>query len=194
MPKLTTYFEQEKQCGRTHIPWFQHYHKVTVVTTVWYCHKDKIINQWKRVQGPAIPSHIWSKDFWQSGKIIQWRKDSIPPKRWWENLTAICQGMRLSSAQSLSRVRLFATPWTSARRTSCSSPTPRVYSNSCPLNGLCHPTVSSSVDPFSSHLRSFPASGSFQMRQLFTSGGQSTGVSASASVPPPNIQNWLPLR
>ena len=103
---------------------------------------------------------------------------TISPKKCWENLASICQGMRLSSAQSLSRVRLFATPWTSARRTSCSSPTPGVYSNSCPLNWLCHPTVSSSVDPFSSHLRYFPASGSFQMRQLFTSGGQNTGVSA----------------
>ena len=117
MLKLTSNFEQEKQCGRTQIPWLQHYHKVAVVTTVWYCHKDKIINQWKRIQSPAIPSHIWSKDFWQSGKIIQWRKDSIPQKWWWENLTSKCQGMRLSSAQSLSRVRLFASPWAAARQT-----------------------------------------------------------------------------
>ena len=62
------------------------------------------------------------------------------------------------------------------------SPTPGVYSNSCPLSWWCHPTISSSVIPFSSHLQSFPASGSFQMSQLFTSGGQSTGVSASTSV------------
>ena len=117
MPKLPTNFEQEKQYGRTHIPWFQHSHKATVVKTVWYCHKDKIINQWKRIQSPAIPSHIRSKDFRQSGKIIQWRKDSIPPKWWGENLTSICQGMRLSSAQSLSRVRIFAAPWAAARQT-----------------------------------------------------------------------------
>ena len=78
-------------------------------------------------------------------------------------------------------------------RLSCSSRTPGVYSNSCPLSWWCHPTTSSSVDPFSSHLQSFPASGSFQMRQLFTLGGQSIGVLASASVLPPNIQNWLPL-
>ena len=115
------------------------------------------------------------------------------PKWCWENLISTCQGMRLSSAQALSRVRLFATPWTAARQTSCSSPTPGVYSNSCPLSWWCHPTISSSVDPFSSHLQSFAASGSFQMRQLFTSGGQSIGVSASGSVLPPNIQNWLPL-
>ena len=75
----------------------------------------------------------------------------------------------------------------------CPSPTPRVYSNSSPLSWWCHPTISSSVIPFSSRLQSFPASGSFQMSQLFASGGQSIGVSASTSVPPMNIQDWFPL-
>ena len=74
----------------------------------------------------------------------------------------------------------------------CLSPTPGAYSNSCPLSWWCHSTTSSSVVPFSC-LQSFPASGSFQMSQLFTSGGQSIGVSASASVLPMNIQNWFPL-
>ena len=69
-------------------------------------------------------------------------------------------------------------------RLPCPSPTPRVYSNSCPLSLWCHPTISSSVVPFSSCLQSFPASGSFQMSQFFTSGGQRIGVSASASVLP----------
>ena len=78
-------------------------------------------------------------------------------------------------------------------RPPCLSPTPRVYSNSCPLSQWCHPTISSSVVPFSSRLQSFPASGSFQMSQFFTSGGQSNGVSASASVLPMNIQDWFPL-
>ena len=73
------------------------------------------------------------------------------------------------------------------------SPTPGVYSDSCPLSKWCRPTISSSIIPFSSHLQSFPASGSFQMNQFFTSGGQSIGVSASASVLPMNIQDWLPL-
>ena len=73
------------------------------------------------------------------------------------------------------------------------APTPGAYSNSCPLSWWCHPTISSSVVPFSSCLQSFPASMSFQMSQLFTSGGQSTGVSASASVLPMNIQDWFPL-
>ena len=75
----------------------------------------------------------------------------------------------------------------------CPSPTPGVYPNSCPLSRWCHPTISSSVDPFSSHLQSFPASGSFQMSQFFASGGQSFGVSASASVLPMNTQDWSPL-
>ena len=73
------------------------------------------------------------------------------------------------------------------------SPTTGVYSNSCPLSWWCHPTISSSVVPFSSRLLSFPASGSFQMSQCFASSGQSIGVSASASVLPMNIQDWFPL-
>ena len=77
-------------------------------------------------------------------------------------------------------------------RPPCQLPTPGVYSNSC-LSWWCHPTIWSSVVPFSSCPQSFPASGSFQMSQLFASGGQSIGVSASASVLPMNIQDWFPL-
>ena len=77
-------------------------------------------------------------------------------------------------------------------RLPCSSPTPRVCSNSCPLSQWCHPTISSSVVPFSSCLQSFPASEYFLMSQYFASGGQSIGVSASASVLPMNIQGWFP--
>ena len=75
----------------------------------------------------------------------------------------------------------------------CPSSTPRAYPNSCPLSWWCHPTISSSVVPFSSCPQSFLASGSFQRSQLFTSGGQSIGVSASTSVLPMNIQDWFPL-
>ena len=78
-------------------------------------------------------------------------------------------------------------------RPPCPSPTPRVYPNPCPLSRWCHPTISSSVFPFSSCLQSFPASGSFQMSQLFASGGQSIGVSASAWVLPMNTQDWSAL-
>ena len=78
-------------------------------------------------------------------------------------------------------------------RLPCPSPAPRAYSNSCPSHRWCHPTISSSVIPFSSHLQYFPASGSFPMTQLFASGGQSIGVSASALVLSVNIHDWFPL-
>ena len=78
-------------------------------------------------------------------------------------------------------------------RPPCPSPTPGVYSNSCPLSQWCHPTILSSVIPFSSCLQSFPVSGSFQVSQFFASGDQSIGVSASAPVLPMNIQDWFPL-
>ena len=75
----------------------------------------------------------------------------------------------------------------------CPSPTPRVYPNWCPLSRWCHPAILSSVVPFSSCPQSFPASRSFQMSQLFASGGQNIGVSASTSVLPMNTQDWSPL-
>ena len=78
-------------------------------------------------------------------------------------------------------------------RPPCASPTPRVHSNPCPLCQWCHPTIASSVVPFSSYPQSLPASGSFPMGQLFSSGGQNIGVSASTSVHPMNIQDWSPL-
>ena len=78
-------------------------------------------------------------------------------------------------------------------RPPCPSPTPRVYSNSSPSSGWCHPVISSSVVPFCSCPQSLPASGSFLMSRLFASGGQSIRVSASASILPMSIQCWYPL-
>ena len=101
--------------------------------------------------------------------------------------------LQFSSVLLLSRVQLSVTPWTATYKPPCSSGTPRVYSNSCPLSWWCHPTIWPSVVPFSSHFQSFPALGSFQMSQFFTSGGQSIGISTSASVLPINIQDWFPL-
>ena len=91
-----------------------------------------------------------------------------------------------------------STPWTAwgqamDARLPCPSPTPRAYST-CLSSQWCHLTISSSLVPFSSCLQSFPASGSFQMSQLFAPGGQSIGGSASASILPMNIQDWFPLR
>ena len=89
--------------------------------------------------------------------------------------------------QSLSRV------WLQHARLPYLSLSPRACSNSCSLSRCCHPTISSSVVPFSSCLQAFPTSGSFLVNWLFPSGGQSIGVSASASVPPMNSQDWFPL-
>ena len=107
---------------------------------------------------------------------------------------------QFSPVQSLSCVRLFVTPWTVACQASLFITNSwsllklmsGVYSNSCPSSQWCHPTISSSLVPFSSLLQSFPASGAFPMSQFFTSGDQSIGVSASASVLPMNIQDWSP--
>ena len=112
---------------------------------------------------------------------------SFPANRFISIFSTFC------SVQSPSHVRLFVTPWTAARRASLSITNSRVYSNSCPLSRWCHQTISTSVVPFSFCLQSFPASGSFPVSQLFTSGGQSIGVSASVSVFPINIQDRFPL-
>ena len=101
---------------------------------------------------------------------------------------------QFSSVQSISLVLVFVTPWLQHARPPCPSPNPGVYSNSSPLSRWCHPTISSSVVPFSSCPQPLPASGSFPMSQLFTWGGQSIGVSVSASVPPINTWDWSPLR
>ena len=98
-----------------------------------------------------------------------------------------------SSVQSLSHVRLFATPSVAARQASLSITKSGSLLKLMSVSQWCHPTISSSVVPFSSHLQSFPASGSFQMSQFFTSGGQSFGVSHSASVLVSFRMDWLDL-
>ena len=95
--------------------------------------------------------------------------------------------------QFLSHVRFFVTPWTAACQASLSITNSGACSNSCPLGWWCQQSISSSVTPFSSFPQSFPASGSFPMSRLFTSSGQSIGVSALALVLPVNIQDWFPL-
>ena len=131
--------------------------------------------------------------------ILEWV--AMPFSRgfsWPRNLTHISSISRLAgrfsitSAPEFSHVRL-QPQWLQHARPLCPSPTPRVYSNSCPLSQWCHPTISSSVVPFSSRLQSFPALGYFPMSHFFTSGGQSVVVSASTSVLPINIQDWFPL-
>ena len=105
----------------------------------------------------------------------------------WKSLSTVSQFSRSVVSDSL---RLHGLQHA---RLPCPLPTPRTFSNSCPLSRWCHPTISSSVIPFSSCLQPFSASGSFPMNQFFASGGQSIGASASGSVLPMNIQDWFPL-
>ena len=106
----------------------------------------------------------------------------------------VCEGIWTSVQFSCSVVSDFLQPHEPQHaQPPYPSPIPGVYQNSCPSSRWCYATISSSVIPFSSHLQSFPASGSFQMSQLFTWGGQNIGVSASTSVLPMNTQDWFPL-
>ena len=100
--------------------------------------------------------------------------------------------VQFSSVQSLSRVRLFASPWIAAHQASLPSPAPGVHSDLHPSSQWCHPAISSSVVPFPSCPQSLPASESFPMSQLFTWGDQNTGVSALASFLPKKSQGWSP--
>ena len=127
---------------------------------------------------PALPVR-----FWTTG----------PPGKFW----VLCQmnwlSVQFGLVQLLTRVQLLRPQGLQHARPPCPSPTPGVCSNSCPLSRWWHPAISSSVVSFSSCLQSLPALGSFPMSWFFTSSGQSTGVSASTSVLPMNIQDWIPL-
>ena len=143
-------------------------------------------------------------------KRIKWLFASLPSfpetrnkclSHWGENAHSTCERdknvrckVNIPSVQfGYSVMSNSEIPWTTACQASLSITTPGVDSNSCPLSRWCHPTISSSVVPFSSCLQTFPASEPFAMSQLFASGAQSIGVSASTSVLPMNIQGWLPL-
>ena len=135
------------------------------------------------------PTFVFRVRYHRNHLILDWSGGLCD----WVEITV--GGKIFSSVQSLSGVRLFVTPWTSVRQASLSitNPTPGVHPNPYPLSQWCHPTISSSVIRFSSCPQCFPASGSFQMSQLFASGGQSIGVSASTSVLPMNTQDLSPL-
>ena len=109
--------------------------------------------------------------------------------RWKKNVTTLLSSVQFSRSVLSNFLQLHEPQHA---RPPCPSPTAGVYPNPCPLSRWCHPTISSSFVPFCLH--SFPATGSFQMSQLFTAGGQSIGVSASASVFPMNTQDWSPFR
>ena len=149
-----------------------------------------IVRTWKQPKRPL--TNEWVKKMW----YIYTMEYYSAIKR-----TKSCHLQQHEWTQSLSSVQfscsVISDSWQphglQHARLPCPSPTPGAYSNSQPLSQWCHPTMSSSVTPFSSHLQSFPASGSFQMSQFFASGGQSIAAFASASVLPMNIQDWFPL-
>ena len=125
--------------------------------------------------------------------FLEWDQHVIVIKDW-KSVHAFQVGSaQFSSVQSLSHVRLFATPWIAARQAPCPLPIPGVHLNSRPSSWWCHPAISSSVVPFSSCSQSLPASESFPMSHLFAWGGQSTGVSGLVSFLPKNTQDWSPL-
>ena len=134
-----------------------------------------------------LKKHIWGKGHFRSleatGDIQYWAGFQI------QNLSEDISSVHFSHSVVSSSLQPHGLQHD---RPSCPSPTPGVYSNSCPLSRRCHPTISSFVIPFS-HLQSFLSSGFFQMSQLFASGRQRIGVSASASVLSTNIQDWFPL-
>ena len=140
--------------------------------------------QSKRLSRVFSNTTVWKHQFfsaqpslWSSFHIHTWLLEK--PLVQFSSVTQLCLTLR---PQGLQHARL-----------PCPSSILGAYANSCPLSWWCHPTISSSVVPFSSHLQSFPASGSFKMSQFITSSGQSVGVSASASVLPMDIQGWFPL-
>ena len=148
----------------------------------------------------------WRSSRVKTGKLIGEIRCKNPRERWWCLRLAWCMKMewpkhvqeisrRFSSLQFGCSVMSNSLQPHGLQhdRLPCPSPTPGAYSNSCPFSWWCHPIISSSVIPFSSHLQSFPASGSFPMSQFLISGGQSIGVSASASALPMNIQDWFDL-
>ena len=143
---------------------------------------------------------------WGTGLVAPWHVGSYSPNQGWNPSPRHCKADSQpldqgSPSKSLSSVQFSHSVMSNSlrphglqhARPPCPSPTSGVCSNSCPLSQWCHPTISSSATPVSSCPQSFPASGSFPVNQLFTSGGQSIGASASASVLPVNIQDWFPL-
>ena len=127
--------------------------------------------------------------------LTQWKRENVillEDKFWIEQMIKVILGSSVQFSHSVTSNSL-PPHEPQLARPPCPSPIPGVHPNPCPLSQWCHPTISSFVAPFSSCPQSFPASGSFPMSQLFTSGGQSIGVSASTSVLPMNTQDWSPL-
>ena len=159
-------------------------------------HQEKIMHwlfwEWNSIWVLENLSAFWiSTGVSSQCGISEFLQDAVlgGPSRW--VLMLFSGFLTFVRVQSLSHVWFFVTPWTRAHQASLSFTVFKSLPNSCPLSQWCHPTISSSVTPFSSCPQSSPASGSFPLSWLFASGGQSIG--ASASVSPMNVQDWSPV-
>ena len=150
----------------------------------WLCGKPRWQFTCQRPSSKDQQEHTYCENSWVHYPLWPWK--AVTTENHW------CLNKRILLFNR-SVISYTATPCTAAPQVHCPSPAPGAGSNSCPSSQWCHSTISSSVVPFSSCFQSFPASGSFPVSQLFASGGQSIGVSASASVLPMNIQDWSPL-
>ena len=158
-----------------------------IISTVWVWQKVRQADQTNRMENPELNPYIYGQLFFDmSAKTIQRRKNCLFNKQCWQ----LDQSVQFSRSVVSDSLRPHEPQHASPP---CPSPTPGVHPNPCPLSRWCHPTISSSVVPFSSCPQSFPASGSFPMSQLFASGSRSTGVSALASFLPKKSQDWSPL-
>ena len=151
------------------------------------------------VKGEVLLSYNHSLFFSGNQKSRRWAVH-LNLGRWYMNVYSGCRGEKWQQTDQVDHFSSVAQLWLTLQphglqhtRLSCPLPTSGTHSNSCPSSQWCHPTISSSVVPFSSCFQSFPASGTFPVSQLFASGGQSVRASASASVLPMNIQDWFPL-
>ena len=155
---------------------------------LWPVHRQTFKTLWPQTQFVSSSKHLKSK---QKPHHLSLHLLLNSVRKIVKNENTMDQFTHVSWVRSLSHAQLFATHGLQHTRPPCSSPTPRVYSNSCPLSQWCHPTISSSDVPFSSRLQSLPASVSFPMSQLFISDGRSIAASASTSVLPTNTQDFL---
>ena len=177
--------EKEEQSWRYRALWLQ-----TIAQS--YSHQNSMVLTWKQTQRSTEQNRVqkWTQLWWLVNR--QQRRQEHTTRKTVSSINGAGKTLQFSSVALLCPT-LWDPHGLQHTRPPCPSPTPGACSNPCPSSWWCYPTISSSIIPFSSCPQSFPASGSFQMSQLFTSGGQSIGVSASTSALPMNIQGWLPL-